>query len=68
MEGINNATHRQIVINFDQKNQVKGKPYIVEYVCKLNIPRHQVYHAIKRFESGISHKQQLGTGKHSHHS
>ncbi len=53
MEGINNATHRQIVINFYQKNLAKGKLYTVEYFPKLNINRHQVYHAIRRFESGI---------------
>ena len=67
MERINNASHRQIVINFYKKNQAKGKPYTIEYFRKLNITRHQVYHAIKRFESGISHKQQLGTGRHSHY-
>ena len=63
MEGINNATRRQIVINFYQKNQAKGKPYTIEYFCKLNVSRQQVYRAIKRYESGISHKQQLGAGR-----
>jgi transposase len=63
MEGINNATRCQIVINFYQKNQAKGKPYIIEYFRKLNISRQQVYRAIKRYESGISHKQQLGAGR-----
>ena len=63
MEGINNATRRQIVINFYQKNQAKGKPYTIEYFRKLNVSRQQVYRAIKRYESGISHKQQLGAGR-----
>ena len=47
MEGINNATRRQIVINFYQKNQAKGKPYTIEYFCKLNVSRQQVYRAIQ---------------------
>ena len=63
MEGINNATRCQIVINFYQKNQAKGKPYTIEYFRKLNVSRQQVYRAIKRYESGISHKQQLGAGR-----
>ena len=63
MEGINNATWRQIVINFYQKNQAKRKPYTIEYFRKLNVSRQQVYRAIKRYESGISHKQQLGAGR-----
>ena len=63
MEGINNATRRQIVINFYQKNQAKGKPYTIEYFRTLNVSHQQVYRAIKRYESGISHKQQLGAGR-----
>ena len=39
MEGINFATHRQIVINFYQKNQAKGKPYIVKHFRKLGVTR-----------------------------
>ena len=50
-----------------KKKQAKRKPYTIEYFYKLNIPHHQVYRTIKRFESGISHKQQLGTGRRSHH-
>ena len=45
MEGINNATHCQIVINFYQKNQAKGKPYTIEHFSKLNITHHQVNRA-----------------------
>ena len=72
MEGINNATRRLIITNFYRNHQAKGKPYTVEYFRKLNVTRRQVYRAIERFESGISHKQQLGAGRpkpcqHSHH-
>ena len=63
MEGINNATRRLIVTNFYRNHQAKGKPYTVEYFRKLNVTRRQVYRAIERFESGISHKQQLGAGR-----
>ena len=45
MEGINNATRCQIVINFYQNNQAKGKPYTTEYFSKLNVTHHQVYRA-----------------------
>ena len=45
MEGINNATHCQIVINFYQNNQAKGKPYTIEHFSKLNVTHHQVYRA-----------------------
>ena len=63
MNAIDNVTRCQIVINFYQKNQSKGKPYTIEYICKLNIIRHKVCCAIKRFKSDISHNQQLGTGR-----
>ena len=63
MEGINDATRRQIITNFYRNHQAKGKPYTVEYFRKLNVIRRQVYRAIERFESGISHKQQLGAGR-----
>ena len=45
MEGINNATRGQIVINFYQNNQAKGKPYTTEYFSELNVTHHQVYRA-----------------------
>ena len=45
MEGINNATRCQIVINFYQNNQAKGKLYTTEYFSKLNVTYHQVYRA-----------------------
>ena len=51
---------------FTKRNQAKEKPYTIEYFRKLNITCHQIYHAIKRVESGILHKQQLDTGRHCH--
>ena len=63
MENAKNETHRQIIINFYQKNQAKGKLFTLEFFSKLDVKRNQVYRAIARFESGVSHNQWKGAGR-----
>ena len=63
MENIKHKTHRQIIFNFYQNHQAKGKPYIVSNFAKMQLGRHQVYRAIERYESGASHQCQGKKGQ-----
>ena len=63
MENAKNETCRQIIINFYRKNQAKGKLFTVEFFSKIDVKRDQVYRAIARFESGVSHEQRKGAGR-----
>ena len=55
MENIKHETRRQIIIDFYQNHQAKGKPYTVSNFAKMQVGRRQVYRAIERYESGASH-------------
>ena len=63
MENIKNQKRREIIINFYQKNQAKGKLYTVNFFSNLDVKRGQVYQAIARYQFGESRKQQKGTGR-----
>ena len=63
MENIKHETHRQIIINFYQNHQAKGKPYSVSNFAKMQVGRRQVYRAIERYESGASHQRQGKKGQ-----
>ena len=63
MENIKHETRRQIIIDFYQNYQAKGKPYTVPNCAKMQVRRRQVYHAIERYESGASHQRQGKKGQ-----
>ena len=63
MEDIKHETRRQIIINFYQNHQAKGKPYTVSNFAKMQVGRRQVYRAIERYESGASHQRQGKKGQ-----
>ena len=63
MENAKNEMRCQIIINFYRKNQAKGKLFTVEFFSKIDVKRDQVYRAIARFESGVSHEQRKGAGR-----
>ena len=63
MENIKHETHRQIIIDFYQDHQAKGKPYTVSNFAKMQVGQCQVYRAIKRYESGASHQRQGKKGQ-----
>ena len=62
MEGVKNETRCQIIMNFYQKNESKGKPYTIKFFKQLDVTRKQIYHAIARVEWGESHLQKKGAG------
>ena len=63
MEDIKHETRRQIIINFYQNHQAKGKPYTVSNFAKMQVGQRQVYRTIEQYESGASHQRQ---GKKGH--
>ena len=53
----------QIVINFYQNHEAKGKPYTATHFAKMDVPQRTVYNAIARYESSDTHKQREGAGQ-----
>ena len=57
MENIKHVTRQQIIIDFYQNYQAKGKPYTVSNCAKMQVGRRQVYRAIERYECGAFHQR-----------
>ena len=63
MENVKFETRRQIIINFYQIYEAKGKPYTAAHFAKMNVPRRTVYNTIAWYESGDTYKQGEGAGQ-----
>ena len=60
MENVKFETRCQIIINFYQNYEAKGKPYTVAHFAKMNVPRRTVYNTIAWYEYGDKYKQGEG--------
>ena len=48
------TTLYQIIIDFYQNHEAKGKPYTVAHFTKMKVGKRQVHRAIARYEFGKS--------------
>ena len=60
MENVKFEMRRQIIINFYQSYEAKGKPYTVAHFAKMNVPRRSAYNTTAWYESGDTNKQGKG--------
>ena len=63
MENIKHETRRQIIIDFYQNHQAKGKPCTVFNFAKMQVGWRQVNRAIEQYECGAPHQRQEKKGQ-----